>query len=138
MQATVVTADGSILTASEHENEDLFFGIRGGGSNFGLVTEFVLRCHPQRPIVYSGPVRYRREQVDAVNQVIEKWLQTASSDEAIHAIFGPSSNGEVTSIIRYTIPITDDFMHASPLSLSPCSTMARRSKVGSHLKHSLT
>jgi hypothetical protein len=48
-QATIVTANGTTLTLSDTENADLFWGIRGGGSNFGVCTEFVLRLHPQRP-----------------------------------------------------------------------------------------
>ncbi|KAJ7598747.1 hypothetical protein C8J56DRAFT_1000265 [Mycena floridula] len=54
VQATVVVADGLILTANEKENSDLFFGIRGGSSNFGVCTELVLRLYHQRRTVYAG------------------------------------------------------------------------------------
>ncbi|KAI0316002.1 hypothetical protein OF83DRAFT_1173277 [Amylostereum chailletii] len=54
VQATVVIANGEVLTASETENADLFWGIRGGGSNFGVVTEFVLKVYPQYANVFSG------------------------------------------------------------------------------------
>lgn len=57
ISADVVTADGRFLTASESENEDLFWGIRGGGGNFGIVTSFKYRLHPL-DIVLGGEVWY--------------------------------------------------------------------------------
>ncbi|VDB97536.1 unnamed protein product [Peniophora sp. CBMAI 1063] len=54
VEAKVVTADGKILTANSDENADLFWGLRGGGSNFGVVSRFVYKLHPQRESVYSG------------------------------------------------------------------------------------
>ncbi|KZV75404.1 FAD-binding domain-containing protein [Peniophora sp. CONT] len=54
VEARVVTADGTVLTASSEENSDIFWGLRGGGSNFGVVSLFVYKVHPQRETVYSG------------------------------------------------------------------------------------
>ncbi|KAJ1303157.1 hypothetical protein OPQ81_011358 [Rhizoctonia solani] len=58
VQATVVTSSGEILTASDSENPDLFWAIRGGGANFGVVTEFVLKLHEQRPELWGGMLMY--------------------------------------------------------------------------------
>ncbi len=54
VSAEVVTADGRVVTASQDENEDLFFGIRGGSGNFGIVTRFDFRLHELGPTVFGG------------------------------------------------------------------------------------
>ncbi|TFK28997.1 FAD-binding domain-containing protein [Coprinopsis marcescibilis] len=57
-QATIVTSSGDILTVNATQHPDVFWAIRGGGSNFGVVTEFVFHMHPQRARVFAGELVY--------------------------------------------------------------------------------
>jgi FAD/FMN-containing dehydrogenase/pimeloyl-ACP methyl ester carboxylesterase len=66
LSVELVTADGRILTASEREHPELFWGTRGGGGNFGVVTRFDLRLHPIGPIVLGGMLLYPAAQAPAV------------------------------------------------------------------------
>ncbi|HXY91170.1 MAG TPA: FAD-binding protein, partial [Acidimicrobiia bacterium] len=72
--AEVVTADGRIVTASEHENADLFWGIRGGGGNFGVVTRFDFRLHELGPIVLAGLMLWP---LDRATEVFRGWRDYA-------------------------------------------------------------
>jgi FAD/FMN-containing dehydrogenase len=61
IKAEVVTADGRQVVASDTENPDLFWALRGGGGNFGVVTAFHFRLHPIGPIVFGGLLMYPAE-----------------------------------------------------------------------------
>jgi FAD/FMN-containing dehydrogenase len=70
----VVTADGEFVQASEHENADLFWGVRGGGGNFGIVTDFEFRLNPLGPYVVAGPVFWKMEDAPSVLRFYREWV----------------------------------------------------------------
>jgi FAD/FMN-containing dehydrogenase len=69
----IVTADEQLRTASESENAGLFWAIRGGGGNFGIVTSFEFRLHPVGPIVTMGAVVYAAEPAEDAIRVLQGW-----------------------------------------------------------------
>jgi hypothetical protein len=80
-KVTIVTADGSILTVNASSHPDLFWGIRGGGCNFGCVTEFVYQLHPQASHVFAGPLIFPPPFLPAVMTALNEWYATASEKE---------------------------------------------------------
>jgi FAD/FMN-containing dehydrogenase len=66
LSVDIVTADGKLLKASDSENEDLFWGLKGGGGNFGIVTSFEYKLHPVGPQVLAGMVLYPFERAKVV------------------------------------------------------------------------
>jgi len=79
LEADVVLADGRFVTASETDNADLLWGLRGGGGNFGVVTSFLFHTHPVG-ILYAGPIIF--DLADA--PVVMRWyreFQASSPDE---------------------------------------------------------
>ncbi|RPI91005.1 MAG: FAD-binding oxidoreductase [Chloroflexi bacterium] len=66
LSVDMVLADGSFVTANEKENKDLFWAVRGGGGNFGVVTSFLFRGNPVGETVYGGPIFWPVEHADKV------------------------------------------------------------------------
>jgi FAD/FMN-containing dehydrogenase len=83
----VVTADGAFLTASETENTDLFWGIRGGG-NFGVVTSFEYRLHPVGPEVMFCFVIYPGDKAKEVLSFCEQYVAEAPDEVSPIAVLG--------------------------------------------------
>lgn len=104
ISAEVVTADGRILTASKTENPDLFWGIRGGGGNFGVVTSFEYRLHPVGPEVMFVFVLYHGRKTKEALQYYHDYCTTAPEEVTSFAICG-------------TVPAEEDFpaeIHGEP------------------------
>lgn len=76
LEADVVLADGSFVTANASQYEDLFWALRGGGGNFGVVTSFVFRAHPVS-MVYAGPIFWEGKDARQVMQWYREFLPQA-------------------------------------------------------------
>jgi FAD/FMN-containing dehydrogenase len=83
--ADIVTADGRLVRASEDENPELLWGLRGGGGNFGIVTSFEYRVHPVGPTVAAGGVFYPGAHAREILRFYRDWTEHAP-DELTTAI----------------------------------------------------
>ena len=79
LAAELVLANGEFITASEQEHQDLFWAIRGGGGNFGVVTSFLFRLHPLST-VYAGPMFWEMEQATEILQWYRDFLPAAPEE----------------------------------------------------------
>jgi FAD/FMN-containing dehydrogenase len=96
LSADVITADGEFVTASDTERADLFWALRGGGGNFGVVTDFEYRLHPVGPLVTYVAAMYPIEAAAAVLPAFRDYMDTAP--DAVNA-----------SATLWTVPSTPAF-----------------------------
>ena len=94
LAATVVTATGDVLRASDEENADLFWAIRGGGGNFGVATEFVYRLHPFNPSVYGGNLIYSFDQARDLLRFYAEFNEGLPDEASIEPQFVFGDSGE--------------------------------------------
>jgi FAD/FMN-containing dehydrogenase len=80
VEADVVTADGRLVHASESENPDLLWGLRGGGGNFGVVTQFEFDVHPLGPMVYAGAAFYPADADRDLLEAFRTWADDAPDE----------------------------------------------------------
>ena len=136
LSVEIVTADGQVRRASEQENDDLFWAVRGGGGNFGVITEFEFQLHPLGPEVMfcapiyllecgAEPIRFWRDFIakhsDCIGSLVE--FSTIGEDEefpeeawgkqvyTIAAVYaGDAAEGErITQPLRELAPMVTDF-----------------------------
>jgi hypothetical protein len=105
LSVDVVTASGDFVKASEKENADLFWGVRGGGGNFGIVTEFEFRLNPLGPTVLAGPIMWPMSESANVLRFYRDWIEEAPD--------------ELTTIVVHRmmppLPVIPQELHGKPI-----------------------
>ena len=101
VSADVVLATGEPVRASDDEHPDLFWGLRGGGGNFGVVTSFTFRAHPLDPDVFAGTLIYERP----------RWAEALRS----YVEWAADAPDEVTTLITFMVPPADWELGDRPL-----------------------
>ena len=109
LSADVVTADGRFLTANTSENEDLFWALRGGGGNFGVVTSFEYQIHPVGPMVLGGLVIHPRDRAKEMLQFYADYSAAMPDDVEAWAFLLTSPEGEAIAamVIGYNGPVDE-------------------------------
>jgi len=103
--AEVVTADGNVLRASEKENPELFWGLRGGGGNYGIVTKFEYRLHPIGPIIFGGMLIFPRPRAAEVIKAYREFIEVAPDDVG----------GAIALLCAPPEPFVPEPMHGMPI-----------------------
>jgi FAD/FMN-containing dehydrogenase len=102
-----VTADGELLRASEDEHPDLFWALRGGGGNFGVVTSFEFRLHPVGPIVLAGPILWDAADAGEVLRFYREFVRDAPDELGTVVRFGTAP----------PLPVIPEALHWRPVVL---------------------
>jgi hypothetical protein len=107
LSVDLVTADGQLRTASTTEHQDLFWGVRGGGGNFGIVTSLAYRLHPVGPTVLGGVIMHPLPAAKAVLQFYREFTPTAPDELTTYFALAPSPDGNlvVAFIVCYSGPL---------------------------------
>ena len=116
ISAEVVTADGQLLTASTQQNEDLFWGIRGGGGNFGVVTSFEYQLHPV-DVVLAGALAYPLHTARQVLRFYDDFVKAAPDElsTAVSLALTPTGEPTVSIVVCYCGPTDEGEQVLHPL-----------------------
>jgi FAD/FMN-containing dehydrogenase len=99
LSVDLVTADGRLVTASMDENPELFWALKGGGGNFGIVTSFEYRLHPVGPTVYGGGVMFAREQRRSVLRAYRELTRKAPDELTAYTAMTAGPDGSPVAAI---------------------------------------
>lgn len=113
----LVTADGEVLEASPSESPDLFWGVRGGGGNFGVVSVFDFQLHPVGPGVLGGKVVFPLSEAKAALAFYREYAREAPGELSADAIFltSPEGEGALAISVCYVGPIEEGERVLRPL-----------------------
>ena len=104
--ADVVSADGRVVHAGEHADRELLWGLRGGGGNFGVVTEMEFALQPVGPLVVGGPVFFAGDRAAEIAAFFAEWTASGLPDE-------------LTTILNFTtappVPFLPESVHGKPI-----------------------
>jgi len=116
LSCQMVTADSRVITASKSENEDLFWALRGGGGNFGVVTSFEFQAHPVHTVL-GGLVLYPRQAAPEVVRHFRDFMLSAPDELTAYAAFihGPDGTPLVGVIACYCGEISEGERVLQPL-----------------------
>ena len=116
LSAEIVTADGKVLAASASQNEDLFWALRGGGGNFGVVTSFEFQAHPVSTVL-GGLLIYPRDKAVEVLRNFRDFMASAPDELTAYAalLHGPDGSPLTAIIACYCGSISDGERVLQPL-----------------------
>ncbi len=116
LEAEIVIADGHVLKASADENPDLFWAIRGGGGNFGVVTSFTFRLHPVGRILW-GPLIHPVDRAGRLLRLYLDFMQDAPDELQAYAgfLFGPDGAPVSAVVPAWVGPVEEGLRVLRPL-----------------------
>ena len=116
--ADVVTADGELVHASEDEHADLFWALRGGGGNFGVVTSMTFRVHPIGPTVLGGLLLYEGAKGPEVLRFVREMMRGASEELGLAVMYfhGPEDDEEIPAQLRGELTVLIAVCHTGALA----------------------
>lgn len=107
LEMTIVTADGSIVTANDRQNADLFWAMRGAGHNFGIVTSYVYKIYDSIPTWYAASYQYTHDKLDAVFTELNKLNNNGKQPKELttYTVFAinPGVSNKVGDPLRFPI-----------------------------------
>jgi FAD/FMN-containing dehydrogenase len=126
LSVDIVTADGKLLHASEQENADLFWGIRGGGGNFGVVTTFEYRLYRLGPQVLAGNRVYPLSQARGILQALREYCASAPDEMTVSASLTREAPGvPAGQYLAYEVVYCGDTLATGERLLEPLKKLGK-------------